>query len=148
MPWWKFWSESDGEEEEPDYYQEGVELAQREKYHEALTSFRLALRESPENVAALEQMAVVYTRIGMTDEAIKSYRQALEHDSDRPASHYGIAFLYLRRGEEEAAEHHLEAFLENPPPEGGVERQLRHARESLQRIRGDDDEPEGGTDDG
>lgn len=146
MPWWKFWSESDGEEEEPDYYQEGVELARREKYHEALTSFRLALRESPEDVAALEQMAVVYTRIGMTDEAIKSYRRALEQDSDRPAAHYGIAFLYLRRGEEEAAEQHLEAFLENPPPEDGVERHLRHARDSLQRIRGD--EPEEGTDEG
>ena len=31
---------------DPDYYEEGTVLLHQEKYHEALTSFRLALRES------------------------------------------------------------------------------------------------------
>ena len=56
MSWWKFWSDEEDDAAPPDYYEEGVELARKEKYHEALTSFRLALRESPENVAAMEQM--------------------------------------------------------------------------------------------
>lgn len=145
MTWWKFWSDEDEEGASPDYYEEGVQLAEQEKYHEALTSFRLALRESPENVAAMEQMAVVYTRIGMTDEAIKTYRRALEADAASPASHYGVAYLYLNRGEEEAARHHLQAFLENPPDEEGAEEHVRHARETLEQLRGGGDGGDGGA---
>lgn len=137
MSWWKFWSDEEGDEAgTPDYYEEGVELAREEKYHEALTSFRLALRESPGDVAAMEQMAVAYTRLGMTDEAIKTYRKALEADAESPASHYGIAYLYLRRGEDGAARRHLEAFLEDPPEDPGAEEHVRHARESLREMEG------------
>lgn len=137
MSWWKFWSDEEDEAASPDYYEEGVQLARREKYHEALTSFRLALRESPENVAAMEQMAVVYTRIGMTDEAIKTYRRALEADAESSGSHYGVAYLYLDRGQEEAARRHLEAFLENPPDEPQANEHVRHARETLEELRGE-----------
>ncbi len=145
MSWWKFWSDEEDEAASPDYYEEGVRLAREEKYHEALTSFRLALRESPENVAALEQMAVVYTRIGMTDEAIKTYRRALEADVESPGSHYGVAYLYLDRGQEAAACRHLEAFLGNPPDEPEANEHVRHARETLEELR---QEQEGGTGEG
>ena len=82
MPWWKPWG-NDGSpgKEKPDYYEEGIDLSRQERFHEALTSFRLALRENPRDAAALEQMAVVYTRIGMSDEAIKMYARAL---AERP----------------------------------------------------------------
>ena len=99
MPWWSFLTGAGGREEgRPDYYREGLELALEERYHEALTSLRLALREHPGDVATLEQMAIVYTRMGMTDEAIKMYQRALEKDPDSAGAHYGIAFLYLNRG--------------------------------------------------
>src|SRR5918998_1203506 len=56
---------------DPDYYEEGSILLREEKFHEALTSFRLALRESPNDTDVLLQIAVTYTRIGMTaDEAL------------------------------------------------------------------------------
>lgn len=135
MSWWKFWSEEEDEAASPDYYEEGVELAREGKYHEALTHFRLALRESPGNVAAMEQKAVAYTRIGMTDEAIKSYREALEADAESPGAHYGLAYLYRDRGQEEAARRHLEAFLENPPDERAANEHVRHARETLEELR-------------
>ena len=65
MPWWSFLTGGGGREEgRPDYYREGLELALEERYHEALTSLRLALRERPGDVATLEQMAIVYTRMG------------------------------------------------------------------------------------
>ena len=67
----------DRDEGKPDYYQEGLDLAGQERFHEALTSLRLALRERPGDVATLEQIVVVYTRMGMTDEAIKMYQRAL-----------------------------------------------------------------------
>ena len=64
MGFWKklFYGDSD---DRVDYYGEGVELLNVGKYHEALTSFRLALREAPNDPAVLQQMAITYTRIGM-----------------------------------------------------------------------------------
>ncbi len=135
MPWWKLWgNDKRKESERPDYYDEGIDLARQERFHEALTSFRLALRENPRDAAALEQMAVVYTRIGMTDEAIKMYARALAERPSSPAAHYGIAFLLLNRGRDAAAAEHLRAFLEQPDPGGTLSRQVEHARMALDRI--------------
>jgi tetratricopeptide (TPR) repeat protein len=151
VSWWTFWkSGGDDAGEGPDYYAEGVDLARQERYHEALTSFRLALRERPGDLATLEQMAVVYTRIGMTDEALKTYRRVLDRSPDRPAAHYGAGYLLLNRGREAEAARHLEAFLEARPSEPGAERHVRHARETLSRLRdegaGDPDAGSAGPD--
>jgi Flp pilus assembly protein TadD len=126
---WKklFGTESDG----VDYYREGVELLQVSKYHEALTSFRLALRESPRDPAVLQQIAIAYTRIGMTDEAVKTYRTALAHDPSASGAHYGLAFLLLRQGQTANAEQHLRSFLAAPPTGSDAQRHIEHARETL-----------------
>ena len=51
-------------------------------------------------------------------------------------AHYGLAFLLLRRGDTSDAAFHLEAFLMDPPPPSAeAERWVRHARETLERIR-------------
>lgn len=139
MSWWKFWG--DDEEESPDYYAEGVALARQERFHEALTHFRLALREDPDDAATHAQMATAYTHIGMREEAMKAYRKALELEPDHAASHFGIAFLLRERGREEEAAGHLEAFLEAAPREDVPERQLRHARETLERLRSEEAPP-------
>ena len=139
MPWWSFLTgASDKEEGRPDYYREGLELAQEERFHEALTSLRLALREHPGDVATLEQMAIVYTRMGMTDEAIKMYQRALEKDPDSAGAHYGIAFLYLNRGRDTEAAVHLDAFLRSGAELPGSEKHASHARETLERLRSKD----------
>jgi len=133
MSLWKFW-ERDADEQSPDYYAEGVQLARNERYHEALTSFRLALRERPDDVAALEQMAVVYTRIGMTDEAIKTYRRTLQKHPESPGANYGIAYLLLNRGRREEAADHLRTFLEEASDDEETRRHVEHARETLERL--------------
>lgn len=141
MPWWSFLTGASGKEEgRPDYYGEGLELAQEERYHEALTSLRLALREHPGDVATLEQMAIVYTRMGMTDEAIKMYQRALEKDPESAGAHYGIAFLYLNRGRDTEAAVHLDAFLRSGAELPGSEKHASHARETLERLRSKDTE--------
>ena len=118
-----------------DYYQEGLELLGVGKYHEALTSFRLALRETPRDSAVLQQIAIAYTRIGMTDEAIRTYRSVLEQNATVPGAHYGLAFLLLRNGRSDEALAHLRAFLEEPPNGPEARRHIEHARETVAELQ-------------
>jgi len=132
------------ERDHVDYYDEGLELLNAGKYHEALTSFRLALRDTPFDATVLQQIAITYSRIGMTDEAIRTYRKALTADASAAGAHYGLAFLHLREGHSEEAARHLRIFLDSPP--SGIEagRHIEHARQALDQIeRGD-----GGSDAG
>jgi Flp pilus assembly protein TadD len=129
---WRFFHRE--RQERPDYYAEALELARAERYHEAITSLRLALRERPGDPVILQQMAVVYTRIGMTDEAIRWYRKALERAPDAQGAHYGLAFLLLRRGEAEEARRHLRLFLARPPMDPDAARHVSHAREILLEL--------------
>lgn len=122
---------------DPDYYEEGTVLLQDEKFHEALTSFRLALRESPNDTDVLQQIAVTYTRIGMTDEAMKTYRRVLELKPHASGAHYGLAFLLLQRGSVDEAVAHLRSFLARPPRVPGAERHLAHARFTLAELTGE-----------
>lgn len=141
MPWWSFLTANrERNEDTPDYYLEGLDLARQERFHEALTSLRLALRERPGDVATLEQMAVVYTKMGMTDEAIKMYQRALEKKPRSAGAHYGLAFLYLNRGRSTEAAYHLEEFLAGGPETEGAERHVLHARETLRELRAAADE--------
>ena len=119
-----------------DYYEEGLQLMGVGKYHEALTSFRLALRETPRDATVLQQIAITYTRIGMTDEAIKTYRSVLEKDPAASGAHYGIAFLMLKEGRAGEAMEHLRLFLKNPPKGTEAQPHIAHARETLAQLAG------------
>jgi tetratricopeptide (TPR) repeat protein len=120
-----------------DYYEEGLQLMAVGKYHEALTSFRLALREDPRDATVLQQIAITHTRIGMTDEAIKTYRTVLEIDPTASGAHYGIAFLMLKEGRSSDAMDHLRSFLSNPPAGADAQRHIAHARETLAQLAAD-----------
>lgn len=136
MAWWKFWERETRGRRAPDYYDEGVSLLRQELHHDALTSFRLALRQRPDDAATLEQMAVAYTHIGLSDDAIKSYQRALEIRPTSPSAHYGLAFLLLKAGHVEAAVVHLEAFLDRARPDREDARQIAHAQKTLARVTG------------
>jgi tetratricopeptide (TPR) repeat protein len=131
-----FWKKlfRDDSEEKVDYYREGLELLQVGKYHEALTSLRLAQRETPGDEAVLQQIAIAYTRIGMTDDAIKAYRSVLAQSSDASGAHYGLAFLLLHAGKPDEAAEHLRAFLATPPAGPEAQRHIDHARQTLTEL--------------
>jgi Flp pilus assembly protein TadD len=128
---------SGSDAKDPDYYEEGTALLQQEKYHEALTSFRLALRESPNDTDVLQQIAVTYTRIGMTDEAVKTYRRVLELKPHAAGAHYGLAFLLLKNKQNDEAVAHLRAFLARPPSTGNAARHVAHAQATLAEVTGE-----------
>ncbi len=135
MPWWKFWAKDEGKAK-PDYYEEGVSLVRQERFHDALTSFQLALREKPNDPATLEQLATVYTRTNQSMEAIRAYQKALEIRPRSPSAHYGIAFLLLRNGDREGAERHLRTFLASEQAGWDEDPHVQHARSTLQRLMG------------
>jgi Flp pilus assembly protein TadD len=139
MSWFKklINGRSDPPSREPDYYEEGSALLREEKFHEALTSFRLALRESPNDTDVLTQIAVTYTRIGMTDEAVRTYRRVLEIKPHASGAHYGLAFLLRDQGQVDDAVAHLRSFLARPPSAPGAQRHVSHARAILAELTGE-----------
>src|SRR5512132_3136111 len=142
-----FWSrlgggKSKSEQKRLDYLSEGLALERQGDYEAALTSYALALRDQPTNHRVLQNMAIAYSRTGRTSEAIRCYRRALEIQPKLSGAHYGLAFLLLRRGETDNAAFHLESFLMDPPaPSAEADRWIRHARETLERLRTTDDSP-------
>ncbi len=97
----------------------------------------MAQRDSPTDQAVSQQIAITYTRIGMTDEAMRTYRSVLARDPDAAGAHYGLAFLMLREGREQEAVEHLRAFLAQPPDGPEAQRHIDHARDTLRRLAGD-----------
>jgi Tfp pilus assembly protein PilF len=142
MSWWRKLISGDSEDgsRATDYYTEGTDLLRQEKYHEALTSFRLALREDPSDTDVLQQIAVTYTHIGMTDEAVRTYRRVLEMKPHASGAHYGLAFLMLQRGSVDDGVAHLRAFLAHPPRVEEAARHIAHARAKLAELTGEEDE--------
>jgi tetratricopeptide (TPR) repeat protein len=134
-----FWNKLFGDDDlrRVDYYREGVELLTSGKFHEALTSFRLALKEAPGDAIVLQQIAICYTRIGMTEEAAKTYRHVLQKDSSAIGAHYGLAFILIRGEEPHTAIPHLEAFLGQAPDDAEAEEHITHARTTLAQLRGE-----------
>ena len=136
-----FWSrlssgKSKSEQKRLDYLSEGLALERQGDYEAALTSYQLALRDQPTNHRVLQNMAIAYSRTGRQTEAIRCYRRALDIQPKLAGAHYGLAFLLLRRGDTADATFHLESFLMDPPPPSAeAERWVRHARETLERIR-------------
>ena len=125
-----------GDDAQPvDYYTEGTDLLAAGKFHEALTSFRLALKESPGDTVVLQQIAICYTRIGMVDEAAKTYRHVLQKDPSAAGAHYGLAFILLRGDQPAESERHLEAFLANAPADEEAGAHVEHARWALAQLR-------------
>jgi Flp pilus assembly protein TadD len=137
-----FWNKLFGDDalQRVDYYKEGVELLRDGKFHEALTSFRLALKEAPGDAIVLQQIAICYTRIGMVEEAAKTYRQVLQKDPGAAGAHYGLAFILLRGETPQAAIEHLEGFLAHAPEASDAGQYVDHARTTLAQLRGESHE--------
>jgi Flp pilus assembly protein TadD len=117
-----------------DYLNEALALERQGDYEAALTSYRLALRDHPTDLRVLQNMAIAYTKTHRIDEAIRTYRRALELDADLPGAHYGVAFLLLKRGDAGGATRHLQAFLARPPRGPDAERWIGHAENALRGV--------------
>jgi tetratricopeptide (TPR) repeat protein len=118
-----------------DYLNEALGLERQGDFDAALTSYRLALRDHPNDPRILQNMAIAFSRTGRLNEAVSAYRRALELDPQLSGAHYGLAFLLLKRGDHAEAAAHLEAFLDAPPAGAEADRWVRHARQTLDEVR-------------
>ncbi|MFZ9899018.1 MAG: tetratricopeptide repeat protein [Gemmatimonadaceae bacterium] len=121
-----------------DYLNEALVLERQGDYDAAVTSYRLALRERPDDLRILQNMAIALSKIGRIEEAIRSYKKAVDIDPTASGAHYGLAFLLVKRGDVAGATKHLEAFLSHPPAGDDAERFVGHARATLDQLRGGD----------
>lgn len=136
-----FWDRLTGGKPKPtsdnlDYLNEALALERQGDYDAALTSYRLALRQKPNNHKVLQNMAIAYSKLGQMDEAVRCYRRALAIEPKLSGAHYGLAFLLLRRGDVSDAAYHLEAFLMDPPRSHEAERWVKHAQKTLDDMKG------------
>ena len=116
-------------------------LERQGDFEAALTSYRLAQRDKPHDATILVNIAIAYSKTGRVEDAIRSYRRALELAPHQSGAHYGLSFLLLKRGDRAAATTHLEAFLADTPADGEMSQWVQHAEQALAKLRGD----EGGT---
>ena len=119
-----------------DYLNEALALERRGDFDAAIVSYRLALRDHPNDPRILQNLAIALSRTGKVEDAVRHYRRALELDNGLPGAHYGLGFLLLRRGETEGAVKHLRAFLENPPRGPDGQRWVAHAESALAGLVG------------
>lgn len=122
-----------------DYLAEAIALERQGDYDGAITSYRLALRDRPNDPRILQNMAIAYSRLGRLDEAVRSYNRALTFDPGLSGAHYGLAFLLLKRGDGDGARQHLTAFLQHPPAGDESERWIAHARQTLAGLTSERD---------
>ena len=118
-----------------DYLGEAIALERQGDFDAALTSYRLALRDHPNDPKILQNIAIAYSRIGRLEDAIRSYRRALDVAPELSGAHYGLAFLLLKRGDRAGAMSHLDAFLGTPLVNPEMERWVRHAEQTLSALR-------------
>ena len=138
MNWWRrlVGGSSGRDSRQPDFLAEALDLEARGDYANALTSYRLALREHPDDLRVLQNVAIAFSKTGQPDEAIRTYRRALQIDPTLSGAHYGLAFLLLKKGDIEQAAIHLDAYLQMAPLGHETERFREHAARTLAALQG------------
>src|SRR3970040_1014468 len=119
-----------------DYLNEALALERQGDYEGALTSYRLALRDRPSDLRVLQNMAIAFTKTNRHDDAIRTYRRALEIDGTLAGAHYGLAVLLLKRGARAQATRHLRAFLSRPPRGPDAQKWIAHAPDRKSLVAG------------
>ena len=141
MSWWHRLTGGtpgrDGSTRAPNYLAEAIELEARGDYANALTSYRLALRERPDDPRVLQNIAIAFSKTGQPEEAIRSYRRALELKPTLAGAHYGLAFLLLKRQDTAGCAAHLEAFLQTTKRDAESEAFVAHAERTLAALSGE-----------
>src|SRR5687768_17964724 len=96
MSWWSRLtgggSKSGARAQSVDYLGEALALERQGDYDAALTSYRLALRDQPNNYRALQNMAIAFSKTGRQEEA-----RSEEHTSELQSRLHLVCRLLLEK---------------------------------------------------
>jgi tetratricopeptide (TPR) repeat protein len=134
--WRRLFGQADHKPQRLDYLNEAMALERQGDLSGAITSYRLGLRDNPNDLTILQNIAIAFSKTGQTEEAIRHYRRALEIDGTLSGAHYGLAFLLIKKGDGGKAVPHLQAFLARPPRGPDADKWIRHAQEALEELPG------------
>lgn len=137
MNWWRrlVGGSSSHSSGQTDFLAEALDMEARGDFTNALTSYRLALRDHPDDPRVLQNIAIAFSKTGQPEEAIRAYRRALQLDPDLAGAHYGLAFLLLKRQDTVNAGLHLQAFLRLDRSTGEQGQRFReHAERVLHEL--------------
>ncbi|HKI02612.1 MAG TPA: tetratricopeptide repeat protein [Thermoanaerobaculia bacterium] len=84
--------------------EQGRELMAKDRYNEALASFTLATRLTPDSADAWTELAGCQLKNYQSELAEKAFGRALALEPESTAALQGLGNLYLRRGEQHKAE--------------------------------------------
>jgi tetratricopeptide (TPR) repeat protein len=143
MTWWRrlVGGKAGRDGRQPDFLAEALDLEARGDFANALTSYRLALREHPDDLRVLQNIAIAFSKTGQPEEAIRTYRRALQLDADLAGAHYGLAFLLLKRGDTAHAGMHLESYLRVSSGDDSAAKFRAHAERTLRALQEGPPEP-------
>jgi choline-sulfatase len=96
-------------------YRRASELAGQRRFEEATTAYREVLADDPGMTDVWLQLAEVYVRQGMSEEAVKAYGEAIRRNPKDPGSLIGAAAQLLRLGRLDEARKHGELAVSLAP---------------------------------
>jgi peptidoglycan/xylan/chitin deacetylase (PgdA/CDA1 family)/uncharacterized caspase-like protein len=93
----------------------GVVLFRERRYGDAQKEFLEALRLSPSNALAANNVGYTYAKMEQHDEAVKWFIRTLQLDPRRAIAHANLGDAYLALGKTSDARHEFETYLELQP---------------------------------
>jgi tetratricopeptide (TPR) repeat protein len=100
-----------------------VNLGYALRYHGdlegAMAAYRRAIDAKPDYATPYSNLAVCYASIGMWDDAVINFRQAIRYGLNRPQTHFSLAEALAQQGDRAAAVTAARQGLLLKPPAGG-----------------------------
>jgi protein O-mannosyl-transferase len=97
----------------------GVALQREGDFKEALFHFKEAVRIVPDPLY-LSDLGTLYGLMGMTDNAISCFRQALEQKNNLERAQYNLGVMLTSKGQDQEALVHLDQTMQLNPRKEGV----------------------------
>ena len=83
----------------------------KKEFSSAIQNYQKAIKIDPQNLEALNNLAVVFKKLGQLEKAKAILNQALKFGANHAGTHYNIAVLYEEIGNNKSAIHFYQEFV-------------------------------------